>query len=400
MENNVMDREEDVLECMQMEYELHGENAGEIADDIGRMYADKNDFENAFQWYRKSAEEDWDWGMFHLGWCYAFEEGVPQDTEKAMAWFRKAYEKQGAAAGTAANEIGRIYVDLPQHEKEAAEWFRRGADLGFDWAMNNLGLMYENGTGVEQSAEDALEWYWKAYEQREDAAGDAANNIGTVFRNVFEDYEEALAWYRDGAVLYNDWAMFNLGMMFKEGLGVTKNTEKALECFSDAYYELRDAAGDAADEIGGIYATLLQDDEEAVEWYRRGVEVGSDLAMFDLGWMYDNGKGVEEDKDKAMEYYRKAYECYGKAEGRAACNIGNLYEETYLDYKKALKWYRRSADLGSDWAMYSLGEMYEKGKGVEPDAEKAIEWYRKAYVKHGETAEKAADAIRRLGGEV
>ncbi len=179
-----------------------------------------------------------------------------------------------------------------------------------------------------------------------------------------------------------------------------KNTEEALEWFLNAYDQQEDAAGDAADEIGGIYAILRQDDKETVEWYRRGAELGSDLAMFDLGWMYDNGKGLEEDKDEAMEYYRKAYDRRGKAAGRAACNIGNLYEETYQDDENALKWYRCGAELGSDWAMYSLGEMYEKGKGVEQNRGKAVDWYRKAYEKQGDLAEKAADAIRRLGGVI
>lgn len=390
----------DDLADAQEAYELHGENAREIADEIGGIYAERDDYENAFQWYRKSAEEDWDWGMFHLAGCYAAGLGVPKDIEKAITWYRKAYEKQGDAAGEAANEIGYIYVNLPQQEKEAAEWFKRGADLGSNWAMNNLGMMYENGTGVEPNLDDALDCYRKAYEQMGDAAGDAANHIGTIYHNVFKDYEEAVLWYRQGAELYNDWAMFNLGTMYKDGLGVAKDMEKASECFLDAYDHNGDAAGTAADEIGGIYAFSWQDNKEAVEWYRRGAELGSDLAMHDLGWMYDNGKGVEEDKDKAMEYYRKAYDRQGKAAGRAACNIGNLYEETYREYEKALEWYRHGADLGSAMAMYSLGEMYKKGKGVESDREKAVTWYRKAYEEQGDLAEKAADAIRRLGGDI
>lgn len=315
------------LECAQKAYALHGENAGEMADDIGRLYEEKDDFQNAFRWYRKSAEEDWDWGMFHLAGCYATGVGVSQDVEKAIAWYRKAYEKQGDAAGEAANEIGRIYADLPQYEKEAAEWFRRGADLGSDWAMNNLGLMYRLGKGVEQSADDALEWYEKAYERMGEAAGEAANNIGTVFQNVFEDYEEAVSWYREGATWYCDWAMFNLGTMYKHGLGVAKNPEKALEWFLEAYDKAEGAAGDAADEIGGIYAVFRQDDKEAVEWYRRGAELGSNLAMFDLGRMYEKGNGVETNREKALAWYRKVYEEQGNLAEKAADAIRRLGED-------------------------------------------------------------------------
>lgn len=88
-----MDWEMGDLESAKKAYESHEENAGELADDIGRRYDEMGDFQTAFQWYQKSAEEDWDWGMFHLAGCYAAGEGTSQDTEKAIAWYRKAYEK-------------------------------------------------------------------------------------------------------------------------------------------------------------------------------------------------------------------------------------------------------------------------------------------------------------------
>jgi len=44
----------------------------------------------------------------------------------------------------------------------------------------------------------------------------------------------------------------------------------------------------------------------------------------------------------------------------------------------ALEWYHRAAYLGSSSAMYNIGNMYYKGKGVKQDCKTALEWYHKA----------------------
>ena len=45
------------------------------------------------------------------------------------------------------------------------EWCRKAADQGYAAAQYNLGIMYDNGHGVEQSNEKAAEWYRKAANQ-------------------------------------------------------------------------------------------------------------------------------------------------------------------------------------------------------------------------------------------
>ena len=58
----------------------------------------------------------------------------------------------------------------------------------------------------------------------------------------------------------------------------------------------------------------------------------------------------------------------------------NQGEEFYHDedYAKAVKWYRKAAELGYDKAQYSLGYCYYSGKGVAHDYVEAMKWYRKA----------------------
>ena len=49
------------------------------------------------------------------------------------------------------------------------EWYLKAADLGNAYAMNNIGVMYRNGWGVEKDLDEANKWYKKA----EDAGYDA-----------------------------------------------------------------------------------------------------------------------------------------------------------------------------------------------------------------------------------
>ena len=72
------------------------------------------------------------------------------------------------------------------------------------------------------------------------------------------------------------------------------------------------------------------------------MEAGSGMGTSNLGFCYEQGKGVRRDYLKAMEYYLKA------------------------------------ADMGSPEGMFNVGELYERGMGVEKDIAKAAEWYKKA----------------------
>ena len=44
------------------------------------------------------------------------------------------------------------------------------------------------------------------------------------------------------------------------------------------------------------------------------------------------------------------------------------------DPQMAVKWYTKAALQGHENAQYNLGVCYAKGRGVEQDDEKAVEW--------------------------
>jgi TPR repeat protein len=48
------------------------------------------------------------------------------------------------------------------------------------------------------------------------------------------------------------------------------------------------------------------------------------------------------------------------------------------EFKGAVQWLRKAAELGHAGSQNMLGSCYRHGEGVRKDAEKAVEWYRKA----------------------
>ena len=77
-------------------------------------------------------------------------------------------------------------------------------------------------------------------------------------------------------------------------------------------------------------------------------------------------------------------------------NIGWLYEEgkgVAQDFRKALKWYRKGASLGNAAAENGLAGMYRDGKGVPKDLKKAVEWYRKAAAHGNRNAAKELELL-------
>jgi len=88
------------------------------------------------------------------------------------------------------------------------------------------------------------------------------------------------------------------------------------------------------------------------------------------------------DFEKAVESW---HAIAAKGDSTAEYSLGQMYEQgkgVDQDYQEAYKWYRLSAEQGNDRAQYSLGGMYEKGLGVSQDYIRAYMWYDLAAI-HG-----------------
>lgn len=121
-----------------------------------------------------------------------------------------------------------------------------------------------------------------------------------------------------------------------------------------------------------IYRANYYDGEKnypaALEIYRFLVQTQNNaVAQSNLGTMYDDGRGVDQD-------YKEALRLYGlsAAQGNAYAqfNLGAMYDNgrgVTVDKTEAVKWYRLAAAQGSVLAQFNLGVMYDKGEGVAQD---------------------------------
>ena len=175
----VQEDQEQAIAWFQKAYELHGDAAGNAANGIGLIYNGQKNYVKQVEWYKKSAEEGYDWGMYNLAGCYSDGAGVQEDQEQAIAWYQKAYELHGDAAGDVANQIGVIYYKQGNHNEEF-EWFKKGAAEGFDWCMSNLGNCYRYGRGVSINYDKAREWYQKAIDCHGEAEKTAREYLSQI----------------------------------------------------------------------------------------------------------------------------------------------------------------------------------------------------------------------------
>ena len=98
-----------------------------------------------------------------------------------------------------------------------------------------------------------------------------------------------------------------------------------------------------ADFNDGYNAYEKGDYKTAFNEWKPLAEEGGESAQYNIGWLYDNGKGVLKDD------------------------------------KEAVKWYRKAAEQGLASAQGNLGAMYANGHGVLKDLSKAKHWIKKAY---------------------
>ena len=134
----------------------------------------------------------------------------------------------------------------------------------------------------------------------------------------------------------------------------------------------------SADFEAGWAAYQRGDFAAAIAAWRPLAEHGMARAQFNLGVLFDEGKGVERDLARAMAWWRKAAE---QNMTEAQHNLASLYiagEEVPQDYARALVWLNKAAAQGLARSQYTLGKFHAYGLGIDKDEREAATWFFKA----------------------
>ncbi len=123
---------------------------------------------------------------------------------------------------------------------------------------------------------------------------------------------------------------------------------------------------------------VARDSRQAVHWWKKAADQGDAGAQNNLGVMFANGDGVAHDAKRAVYWYQQAA---NQGHAQAQFNLAQKYyhgDGVAHDAKQVAYWYQKSADQGYAFAQFGLGVMYLKGDGVAHDAKQAVYWYQKA----------------------
>lgn len=273
-----------------------------------------------YQWIGKAAEQDLSEAICYLGNMFRVGDMVPKSLEKAVACHLKA-----AMSGCAASEYA-------------------------------MACMYEQGEGVERNTFRALRWCWKAALH---GYAEAQLRLGGVYESTGKErhWHTASTLYRQAAQQKPAEAWQRLALLYETSKGVSQDFLKAWECYLKAW--------EAGSEKAFNEAKRLLDEGRAnpeisavKELYRKCIAQGHREMWYDLGKLYQEGKGEEQNLKEAVQCYLIA---------------------------------ARTAHVAE--AQYAVGCMYEQGEGVSLDLHEAVRWYKEA-AKQGHA--KAQAACRRL----
>lgn len=170
----------------------------------------------AAEWYRKSAEQGYAPGEYSFALCLLNGWGVEKNQAEALNWLRKAAEKNLVIAQFYLGNCYLFGLGTGKNQQEALVWLRKAAapnprnvcreaenispelkqfsDRGHPEAQYTLGVIYENGHGVEQDPKSAFDWYYMAAEQNHAAAQYAVGNCFARGFGVVRDQGSALVW--------------------------------------------------------------------------------------------------------------------------------------------------------------------------------------------------------------
>ena len=189
------------------------------------------------------------------------------------------------------------------------------AESGNADAFTSLGFMYQNAQGCEKNDALAVEYYKKGAEAKQPYA---LFNLAILYMNglcgVEHDQFKAHDLHMEAATREVPPAMYEVALMLERGLG-------CIGSYSEAAFWYEEGAKrghlESFNNLGALYKEghgVDQDDARTFLCFTRAAEGGLPQGLYNLGMLYSQGIGCAEDQDKALDYCRKAaYKGHEKA---------------------------------------------------------------------------------------
>lgn len=246
-----------------------------------------------------------------------------------------------------------------------------GAVLDFKYGYHNS----NRAPGVVKNAENSLNKLVSiCFEDKTTRNDDLANGIlyfnGNLVKKDYKKAKKHLTLASDNGSIR---AKSLLGLMYHYGLGVKKNSHKALALYKEL---------DSYDAMGYIYYTgdkSIRNYKEAYDKFGIAAVFGSPLGRSNIGLMYARGQYVTVDYNMAIKQFKKVLKNYELA------NTLNNMAWMYLnglgvkqDIKKALELFEKAAKGRSTAAVLNLEWIYSTNEFNLKNSNKEKYWHKRA----------------------
>ena len=175
-------------------------------------------------------------------------------------------------------------------------------------------------------------------------------------------------------------------------IGVVYERQKM---FAEAMYYYEKAVDEAncevaAYNIGNLYQHgkgVSADLSKAIDWYKKAMELGYGLAYAKVASFYQEGNGVEKDERKAAQVLEEGVKYDDPKEQDCTIELGCCYhfgQGVEVNYQKEFELFEKAAKAGNGIAIHNLAKCYKNGWGVEKNYGKCVSLLKTA-IKLGQT---------------
>ena len=181
------------------------------------------------------------------GYGSSFYDDFEEDSSPslALAWFAKVADVgEIDTAGYAIIKMGYDYLlgrneRIPENTEAAVMFFEKAEELGIYAANDVLGIFYTYGAIVDRDPDKALELLLEGFKNGYEDCGQYIEEYAYAYyagtdQDIRINFSTAFKYYYALAELNNTRAMYNLGLLYIYGLGVSPNQEKGVEWIQKA----------------------------------------------------------------------------------------------------------------------------------------------------------------------
>lgn len=188
-----------------------------------------------------------------------------------------------------------------------------------------------------------------------------------------------------------------LAALHLEGRVIELSAVKALELYREAAEQGNCAALFCQAILYLQGRGTKQDVHAAFDLFKKAAEQGHANAQFMMSLFYGTGRVVVRDEQMAARRYERALQT---GELKKAYDVNKLFldcEDAKSNLGLLVAWHEHTSYQEFPISRCNFGYMYETGRGVEANAEKAKEWYEKAARQGDEVAAKLSEGLKKSG---